>query len=58
MGASPPARREFDSPILQARRACKIGLLRGWRDAPSSQKPDRRIHVSQGFHPCIPSEYQ
>jgi hypothetical protein len=33
-----PKKREFDSPILQARRACKIVFLRGWRDAPPVKK--------------------
>jgi hypothetical protein len=40
-------KREFDSPILRARRARKIGLLGEWRVAPLSQKPVRRIHINK-----------
>jgi hypothetical protein len=54
-------KREFDSPILRARRARKIGLLGEWRVAPLSQKPDRQIHVKKRqpspykhlYNPCL-----
>ncbi|HEY9619489.1 MAG TPA: hypothetical protein V6C78_03925, partial [Crinalium sp.] len=39
-------KREFDSPILRARRARKIGLLGELRDAQLPQKPVRQIHVT------------
>jgi hypothetical protein len=39
--------REFDSPILRARRARKIGLLGKLRVAQLPQKSVRRIHVKE-----------